>query len=193
MTKWPETYATGQFAMTTSEPSLIVRDYAERIPPQARVADLGCGAGRNALFLASLDHAVDAFDLADLGWHRGAAGVHFEQRPVESVQLGVKEYGAVLAMRLIQYLPLGEVEGLIEKSAAGLVPGGLLFLNYSVSGGVHKAGLEVDTFEHPIDDIVDLVGDSGLALLHTSDELMPQRHVNLKSGMVHAFDLVAQK
>ncbi|MEV4943892.1 class I SAM-dependent methyltransferase [Streptomyces zaomyceticus] len=49
-----------------AKPDENLVSYVERglLPAGARVLDLGCGPGRNALYLASLGHRVDAVDLS---------------------------------------------------------------------------------------------------------------------------------
>lgn len=52
-------------AETFGPPSDEIVGLVERVPGRARVLDLGCGDGRNALFLAGRGHAVDAVDASD--------------------------------------------------------------------------------------------------------------------------------
>ncbi len=48
-------------------PSFEVIEIAPFLPPHAKILDLGCGEGRNALYLASLGHAVTAVDQSKAG------------------------------------------------------------------------------------------------------------------------------
>jgi tellurite methyltransferase len=48
-------------------PSQEIRDVASDLPHGARVLDLGCGEGRNALFLAECGFEVTAVDISDAG------------------------------------------------------------------------------------------------------------------------------
>ncbi|MFG2839733.1 class I SAM-dependent methyltransferase [Streptomyces zaomyceticus] len=70
-----------------AKPDENLVSYVERglLPAGARVLDLGCGPGRNALYLASLGHRVDAVDLSatairwaeDRAARTGTTGVRF--------------------------------------------------------------------------------------------------------------------
>lgn len=63
---WEDTYRDSG-ASTFGEPSLEIVDLASRLPAGSRVLDMGCGEGRNALFLARSGFEVDAFDLSEHG------------------------------------------------------------------------------------------------------------------------------
>lgn len=48
-------------------PTQVFVDYFEDIPPPKRVLDIGCGQGRDALFIAALGHSVVGVDLSPAG------------------------------------------------------------------------------------------------------------------------------
>ena len=54
-------------AIRGGAPSHEIREVASRLPPEARVLDLGCGEGRNALFLAECGFRVTAVDISEAG------------------------------------------------------------------------------------------------------------------------------
>jgi tellurite methyltransferase len=56
---WEEAY-TDLSLSTFGQPSQEVRDVAAELSPGAKVLDLGCGEGRNALFLAEAGTALRA-------------------------------------------------------------------------------------------------------------------------------------
>ena len=54
-------------AIRGGAPSQEIREIAAQLPPGARVLDLGCGEGRNALFLAECGFQVTAVDISATG------------------------------------------------------------------------------------------------------------------------------
>lgn len=54
-------------ADTFGRPSTEIEELASILPPSATVLDMGCGEGRNALFLAERGFSVDAFDISPQG------------------------------------------------------------------------------------------------------------------------------
>ena len=48
-------------------PTNDVAEFHTNFKPNSRILDVGCGEGRNAIFLAAHGHAVDAFDLSEAG------------------------------------------------------------------------------------------------------------------------------
>ncbi len=59
-------------------PNRICYDIMKLLPPikPYRVLDIGCGEGRNAIFLAGLGHTVDAFDISAAGIEKAREGSH---------------------------------------------------------------------------------------------------------------------
>jgi 2-polyprenyl-3-methyl-5-hydroxy-6-metoxy-1,4-benzoquinol methylase len=196
-TRWPEAYATGAFAITTSNPSTSLRQFADQIPPGTPIADVGCGPGRNSLHAAKLGRRVYASDLVALPWvdDLEAGGlISFEQSPATEVTLAEGTFGAVLLCRLIQYLPPSDAVALIRRAAASLVPGGLLMLSYVVTGG----GLDLETFNvpkysHPVTGIESCITVSGLHIVSRTEADMAPRDVNLVYDSVHTYDVVARR
>lgn len=67
-TRWDCRYITGN---APSEPSELLVETTKLFATRARVLDLACGAGRNALFLASLGHSVVGVDRSLAGLQQG--------------------------------------------------------------------------------------------------------------------------
>ncbi len=63
---WETAYADLN-AVTFGGPSQEIRDITSRLPIGAKVLDLGCGEGRNALFLAECGFDVTAVDISETG------------------------------------------------------------------------------------------------------------------------------
>lgn len=63
---WETAYA-DLTAVTFGGPSQEIRDITSKLPIGAQVLDLGCGEGRNALFLAECGFDVTAVDISETG------------------------------------------------------------------------------------------------------------------------------
>ena len=68
--KWDERYLAGSYA-ARRRPTRLIADRLDDLP-RGRALDVGCGAGRNALFLAEAGYEVDALDVSPVGLERGA-------------------------------------------------------------------------------------------------------------------------
>jgi len=66
--KWDERYASGAYGQRPYPSSFL----SERIqgPQSGRALDVACGAGRNAIYLASCGYSVDAIDISPIGLAR---------------------------------------------------------------------------------------------------------------------------
>ena len=100
----------------------------------ARALDLACGAGRNALYLASLGYAVDAWDISDVALaelakeleRRRAAGqaldVRARQVDLDTAVVPESSYDLVLDAFFLD-------RSLFPAMRAALRPGGLLVVH----------------------------------------------------------------
>lgn len=72
--KWQRRYAAGEYQGRT-HPTRLLEDWIHALPRAegARALDLACGAGRNALYLASQGYRVDAMDISSVALERAAA------------------------------------------------------------------------------------------------------------------------
>jgi len=62
VSQWPGPWESGPGEHLLWEPTQIVKEWAERLPP-GQALDLGCGSGRDAVYLALYRHQVTAVDL----------------------------------------------------------------------------------------------------------------------------------
>lgn len=60
---WEETYKLAGYK-TFGDASSEIISLAKSLPTNANILDVGCGDGRNSLYLSSIGHSVDAFDIS---------------------------------------------------------------------------------------------------------------------------------
>jgi tellurite methyltransferase len=121
--KWNERYQDGY--AEHGRPSAVLQQWISRIPC-GRALDLACGAGRNALFLASHGFEVDAVDISDAALDRARerareAGleINWIEHDLDQPLTLAAGYALILAVRFMN-LPL------IRELTALLAPGGFL-------------------------------------------------------------------
>ena len=64
---WEQTYADQTASTFSKGPTADLKEYYHLIKPNSRILDVGCGEGRNSIFLAKQGHIVDAFDISAAG------------------------------------------------------------------------------------------------------------------------------
>jgi tellurite methyltransferase len=121
--KWNERYQDGY--AEHGRPSAVLQQWISRIPC-GRALDLACGAGRNALFLASHGFEVDAVDISDAALDRARERAREAGLEINWIEHDLDEpltlaagYALILAVRFMN-LPL------IRELTALLAPGGFL-------------------------------------------------------------------
>jgi SAM-dependent methyltransferase len=109
----------------------VARELAD-LPP-GRALDLGCGGGRNALWLAARGWTVEAIDFSDVAIARARAlaaergvAVDFRVADVLTATFAPGAFDLVLVAYL--QLPPGERATLLDRAAAAVAPGGTFLL-----------------------------------------------------------------
>jgi SAM-dependent methyltransferase len=153
MAGWQELYDSGKFSIDTNEPSELVAEFVDEFPDGGKVIDIGCGSGRNAVYLASLGFNVDAFDIVDLGWHAQTPPklrdhIKFTTASAENLGLETRKYSAALMMRLLQYLSPQELTVLTQQVSRSLVLGGLALATFVTDGVSETVSRAVPVFNH---------------------------------------------
>ena len=64
---WEQTYRDKNVSTFSKGPTADLKEYAQILTVPSLVLDVGCGEGRNSIFLASQNHVVEAFDLSEAG------------------------------------------------------------------------------------------------------------------------------
>lgn len=140
---WRKLYASGEFNIRSVEASKVVQQLTKLLPADGQVLDLGCGEGRNALFLAGKGYNVDCVDLHDAHFldnqPREIAGlINFTTGSIMEYRFPADRYVGVVMARLIQYISPEQLEPLLRNVANSLISHGKLALSYTASGGVLK-------------------------------------------------------
>jgi tellurite methyltransferase len=111
-------------------PSFEVAEIARHLPERARVLDLGCGEGRNSLFLASLGHDVVAIDRSEAGIRkleaiaaRSGVGLRAVVGDIAAVEPD-QELDCVLAHGVLYYLDNPVWRRLLSRVKLATKPGG---------------------------------------------------------------------
>jgi SAM-dependent methyltransferase len=115
-----------------AEPNRFVADELAGLPP-GRALDLGCGGGRNALWLAERGWTVEAVDFSDVAIERARSvalerGVDVAYRVGDVLRVPIEP--AAWDLVLVAYLQLPEEERahLLDRAADAVAPGGRFLL-----------------------------------------------------------------
>ena len=118
-----------------SEPNTVLVEHADLIEPTATALDIGCGQGRNTLFLARREMAVHALDPSIEALRAVTAAAVMEGLSIETIHGGFEDldpvpdgYGAILVFGLIPDLSRDQVIALTATIEKVLAPNGLLFI-----------------------------------------------------------------
>ena len=166
--------------------------------PHARFADIGCGPGRVAAFLADLRVNVVGFDVstAMLNVARNAhPAITFEHGQLAAMPVADGSLHGAVCWYSIIYTPPERLNEVFVELTRILVPGGYLLLAFQAgqSEGVYRAdahgtGLPLTSYLHDPDIVTRALSESGLQI-HTrvvrdpefAHENSPQAFVIAKS------------
>jgi tellurite methyltransferase len=126
---WEESYGdpdNSPFGPASDE----IADLAPRLPPGATILDLGCGDGRNSLYLARQGFAVDAFDISAKGIAALRSVARRERLAVRARVQDIRDfvfehsYDLVICHGVLHLLDPGTSAEVIRAMRANTVTGG---------------------------------------------------------------------
>ncbi|WP_025769277.1 methyltransferase domain-containing protein [Thioalkalivibrio sp. HK1] len=82
--RWNARYASGEYIART-HPSDLLASWIDRLP-RGRALDVACGAGRNAIFLASKGYRVEAMDISSVALERASKRAQAEGLEVRWIE-----------------------------------------------------------------------------------------------------------
>ena len=128
MTQVDENYFTEKYGLTRTHSEVLA---AAALVPPGKTLDLGCGNGRNSLYLAANGYSVTAWDknpmsIANIERIKAAEGLdNLEIATVDLNALSFEgEYDFILSTVVMMFLELQTIPGLIANMQRTTVPGG---------------------------------------------------------------------
>lgn len=121
-------------------PNYLCHDLMQKRPPvkPLRVLDMGCGEGKDAVFLAKNGYLVTAFDVSEAGLDKGrklaeknGTYVDFFKADINDFELK-GQYDIIFCSGVFHYIHTDKREEVIEKIKSHLSPGGMVVLNVFV-------------------------------------------------------------
>jgi len=185
---WDRRYASAGLLWSAEPNRRFVEEVGELVP--GRALDVGCGEGRNAVWLAARGWQVTGVDFSEVALDkaRGLAARH--DVDVEWVLADVLEYrpaGRAFDLVAVLYLqlPANERRAVVRSAVSALAPGGLLFvLGHDTTNLAEGYGGPKDSrvLFTPEDVVADLLG------LTTERVEKVHRNVELDDGDAVAID-----
>ncbi len=128
---WDDRYRSTEL-LWSADPNRFVRDFFSDREP-GRVVDLGCGEGRNAIWLAGQGWQVTGVDFSQVALDRGATlsedrGVTVDWVRADLAEWGVAEPAFDAALICYIHLPRPVMAHLFASALASLVTGGELLV-----------------------------------------------------------------
>lgn len=127
---WEQTYSNKDVSTFSKGPTVDVGEFYTLFPKGGRVLDVGCGEGRNSIFLAKYGCRADAFDISESGIAKAkaiarAAGVEVNFFTCDLGEFTFDgEYDVILSHGVL-HLPEKEVrDRFIRDMQAHTSPGG---------------------------------------------------------------------
>jgi len=128
MTQVDEKYFTEKYGLTRTHSEVLA---AAALVPPGKTLDLGCGNGRNSLYLAANGYSVTAWDknpmsIANIERIKAAEGLdNLEIATVDLNALSFEgEYDFILSTVVMMFLEPQTIPGLIANMQRTTVPGG---------------------------------------------------------------------
>ena len=112
------------------KPSREVVQIADKLPPGSQVLDLGCGEGRQALYLAKMGFGVSAVDISTAGIDKIHDVAATENIKIDAVVCDMRQYGfprqfdLIVCHGCLHLISREDWRGVVLRMKEATVPGG---------------------------------------------------------------------
>lgn len=157
-TEYEEKYRSSRYYWGI-EPNRLCHEILKLRPPirPLRVLDIGCGEGRDAVFLARNGYCVSAFDIADSGLAKARELALLSNTEVDFFKADLleyqpaTEYDIVFSSGVLHYLPKHRRSVLLDQLKQHTAPGGIHVLNVFVQKPFILPAPDLETKERTAD------------------------------------------
>lgn len=125
----------GETPRALGDPTPAIVAFFEQLPPpRLRVLDVGCGQGRDALFIARLGHSVVGVDISANGIKDLVRSAAKEALPIETIVADIVSYrpdgdfDVVLIDRALHMLPEADRLAVLARLIGHVAPRGWLLI-----------------------------------------------------------------
>lgn len=121
--------------------SALYASFLARVPAGGAILDAGCGAGRDAHAFAQAGYRVTAFDASPalVARARAFTGLAVTCQRFEDVHW-ISCFDGVWACASLLHVPGAELNAILARLAAVLVPGGVLYASFKYGRGEAERG-----------------------------------------------------
>ncbi len=193
---WNQRYSEELFAYG-EEPNTFLAEVADRLPP-GRALEIGCGQGRNAVFLARHDLVVTAVDSSEIGLERGAELAARQHVDVEWVHADLNTFEPghgcwEVILSTFVHMPPDLRRKVHRRLVEALHPGGLLVLEAYTPAqlGFGTGGPPVAAMLMSLEDLRDDF--AGLEFEHAVELVRPVHEGRYHAGDAAVVQIIARK
>ncbi len=135
------------------QPNLLVPMVSGHLKPDSRVLEVGCGEGRNAIFLARLGFNVVATDIAEKGLEKARRLAEINNCKPEFINLDAHDshdhlgsFDCVLLLNVLQLLRSERIPRAMRHFQSIVTPGGIMAVEvFTVEDPLYKTLIESGT------------------------------------------------
>lgn len=128
-------------------PNTLCYDVMKIMPPikPYRVLDIGCGEGKDSVFLAKCGYSVTAMDISEVGLEKAKTLAERNQVQVNFFKADIidfrpdTDFDIIFSSGLLHFVPEAAREELCESLKAHTASGGINALNVFVKKAVHRS------------------------------------------------------